>query len=166
MKIAGATAMAIISRIAQTVRRSMDQITWSGDRIEPARMKRMTSSQSASSQPHAFERTVASDGLESVLGAGGCKATARRQRGRHHDLVSPDERRQQPARNESKREHDSPREYGVAPGQELGPKRVERGAVGLTPRSDDQVQGRLARLDVPAPNLAQSAAETIAGHRG
>jgi hypothetical protein len=58
MKMAGATAMAIISRIAQMVRRSMIQFTKLGNRIEATRMKRMAACKSAGSQPRAPERAV------------------------------------------------------------------------------------------------------------
>jgi len=58
MKMAGATAMAIISRIAQIVRRSMIQFTQLGDGIEATGIKRMTASQTASGEPDAPERAI------------------------------------------------------------------------------------------------------------
>ena len=66
---AGATAMAIISSIAPMVRRSMDQVTGSGNGIEATRMKRMAAGQPPSGEPAPAESTVAGNRLQCVLGA-------------------------------------------------------------------------------------------------
>jgi hypothetical protein len=92
MKIAGAIAMAIISRIAQTVRRSMDQFTKSGDRIEPTRVKRVTADETAGGKPASLECAMPRDRFEGVLRARGREPAARRQRRRDGQLIATDER--------------------------------------------------------------------------
>jgi hypothetical protein len=66
-KSAGVTAMAIISSIAQMVRRSMDQVTRSGNGIEATRMKRVATREPTSGEPAPAESTVAGDRLQRVL---------------------------------------------------------------------------------------------------
>jgi len=66
-KSAGTTAMTIISSIAQMVRRSMDQVTGSGNGIEATRMKRVATRESPSGEPAPAESTVAGDCLQRVL---------------------------------------------------------------------------------------------------
>jgi len=63
MKMAGATAIAIIRRIAQRVRRSMAQFTKLGNGIEATGIERMTASQTASGEPDAPEGTIPVDGF-------------------------------------------------------------------------------------------------------
>src|SRR3954471_22734179 len=80
-KIAGTMAIAIISRIAQMVRRSMTQITRSRDGIEPARMEWMTAHQPARGQPAAPHCAIAHDRFVGVLRTAWREAAARRQHG-------------------------------------------------------------------------------------
>jgi hypothetical protein len=166
MKIAGAIAMAIISRIAQTVRRSMIQFTASGDGIEPARMKRMTTDESAGGEPAAFERPIAGHRFERVLGARRGESTARRQGRRNAYLIAADEHGEE-ATGQLEEGHGSHgTENGVAPGQNLRLQGIEAGAIRFSPRLDDQIPGWLPLLNFPAPDFPQSAPQTIAGHRG
>jgi hypothetical protein len=164
-KIAGTTAMTIINRIAQMVRRSMNQITGSGDRVEAARMKRMTADQPASGQPGALHRTVTGDRLQCVLGAGRSEAAAWRQHRGDSQLIASDQTRQHAAWQQQDH-RGSPCERRCAPAEQLGAEGIEGRAVCPRPGLDDQVPRRLPRLDFDSPDFAQPASKTIAGHRG
>lgn len=95
-KRAGATAMAIISSIAPMVRRSMDQVTGSGNGIEATRMKRMAAGQPASGEPAPAESTVVGNRLQCILGARGSKPAARGEQRREKQLVAANYRRGRP----------------------------------------------------------------------
>ena len=166
MKIAGAIAMAIISRIAQTVRRSMIQFTASGDGIEPAWMKRMTADETASSEPGALEGPVPRNRFQGILRTRWGKPAGRRQRGRDDQLVSADQRSDGLARQLEKK-HGSPgTKNGLAPLENLRLKRFEAGGIRLSPCLDDEIPGRLPLLHFPPPDLSETAPQTIAGHGG
>ena len=96
-KRAGATAMAIINRMAQIVRRSIAQFTELGDGIEATGMERMAASKAPPGQPSPLDRTVPSHGLQSVLRTRRSKPATGWQKRRHGDLIPPDGCSQHPA---------------------------------------------------------------------
>ena len=55
--------------------------------------------------------------------------------------------------------------HGVAPSQQLRPKRIEACTIRLAPSPDDHVAVRLPRLNLSSPNLPEPAAEAVPGHR-
>ncbi len=127
----------------------------------------MTAGKPARGQPGTPDGAVPGNRLERVLRAGRSEPTARWQHRRHQQLVAADEGDQQTAGNQANGEHGSRgRKHRFAPGQELRPKAVKAGSVGVGAGPDDQIPRRLPRLDVAAPDLSQPAAQTIAGHRG
>ena len=167
MKIAGVTAMAIITRTAQTVRRSITQVTRSGDRIEATRIEGVTTSEAARRQPAALEGAVPGNRLECVLGTGRVKSAARREQRREQALVSANQQGESLARETHDRAHCSPcPQHGGSPGDQLLPESVESGAVGLTACADDEIPGRLMLLKLDPPDFPEAAPETVTGHRG
>src|SRR5688572_13043379 len=107
------------------------------------------------------------DRLQRVLRAGWSEAAAGRKCWRHYQLVAADERGQDTAGDQEKRVHRSVgRQYCFAPGPQLRPERIEARGIGFAADLDDQIPRRLPWLDIPAPDLLQPPAQTIAGHRG
>jgi hypothetical protein len=164
-KIAGATAIAIISSIAQMVRRSMTQFTGSRNGIKATGMKWVAASQPSDCQPASAKGTVAADRLERILGTGGGKPAARREQRGHEDLVPTDESCHHLTRYRNRRHCSSSGEHSVTPGEKLRPQHIEACKVGLTPGPNYQIVARLPRLQTPTPYLPQPASQTIAGHR-
>lgn len=127
----------------------------------------MTADEPTCCQPGASESAMPPDRLERVLGAGWREAAAGRKCWRHYQLVAADESGQGPAGDQEKGVHRSVgREHCFAPGPQLRPERIEARGVGFAADLDDQIPGRLPRLDILAPDLPQPPAQTIAGHRG
>jgi hypothetical protein len=155
--MAGATAMAIISRIAQMVRRSMDQVTDSRDRIEATGMKRVTTGEAPGGEPASAEGAVAADRLQSVLGAGRSEPAARRQQRRHQQLVSTNEGARESPRDQPYTQHGSSSpKHAVTPGEQLGSKLLETRLICLAPSPDQEIARRLVALQVSPPDLPQA----------
>src|SRR2546426_6921106 len=127
----------------------------------------MAPGESAGGEPAALEGAVPRDRFERILGARRMKPATRRERGRDEALVPADQRGEEPARELAEGTHRSPGpQHRAAPGEEIGAEAVERGAVGFAARLDDEVPGGLLRLELEPPDLAQAAAQTVAGHGG
>jgi len=166
-RIAGATAIAIMSRIAQIVRRSMLQVTGSGNWIISTGIKRVAAHETAYGQPAAPERAVPGHRLESILGARGIEAATGREQRREQTLVRPNEPSQELPGKARDRVHRSPDPQRPAtPVEQIRPKRGKGSPVRFPPGSDDEVPRRLVGLQLLSPDLAQLPAQTIAGHRG
>jgi hypothetical protein len=95
------------------------------------------------------------------------KSAARRQERREDALVAANQEGEKPAGPFGEPGHRSTRgKGGAAPAAEIVSQRGIGGAVSLAARSDDEIPGRLVRLELQTPELAESPPETIAGHRG
>ena len=164
-KIAGATAITIISSIAQMVRRSMTQFTGSRNGIEATGMERVAASQPANSQPASPEGAVTVYRLERVLGTGRGKTAAGRKERRDDHLITSDQSRDQPPRSQRQRHRSSSSENGIAPGGQLRPQFVEAGSIGVATSPYDEVVAALSRLEILPPDFPQLSPQTIAGHR-
>ncbi len=126
----------------------------------------MTADETASGQPGALECAVTRDRLEGILGARRGKSATRWQRGRNYQLITADERSEEPS-GYLQQKHGSPAtQHGFAPGKDLGLEHIEAGGVRFPACSDNQIPGRLPALDFSPPDLAQAPPQTIAGHRG
>jgi hypothetical protein len=55
--------------------------------------------------------------------------------------------------------------HGVAPGEQLRPKRLEVGSIRLAPRPDDHVAVWLLGLNLSSPDFPEPPAQAIPGHR-
>src|SRR5690349_3354116 len=130
-------------------------------------MERMTPGEPTGRQPAALEGAVPGNRLERILGARRMEPAARRQRGGEKPLIAANQRGEEPAGELAVGAHRSPGpQHRAAPGEEIGTQTVERGAVGFAARLDDEVPGGLMRLELEPPDLAQAAAQTVAGHPG
>src|SRR5690606_27388968 len=165
-KKVGASAISIMSARAQMTRRSMTQVTGSGNGIDATRIERATTGEAPRGEPRALEGTVAPERFEGVLGAGGSKPAARRKRRRDGHLISADQQHQRAARDFLQARHRSPHERGIAPGHELTPELGKRGVISLPPGPDDEIGWGLDRPDLAAPDFPEPPPQTIAGHRG
>ncbi len=126
----------------------------------------MTADKTASSKPGTPHCPMPGNRFQRVLGTRWSEAAARRQSGGNGQLISADDRSENPARHSVKK-HGSPgTKYGLAPAEDLALERLEAGAVGLSSSPDDQIPRGLPLLNFPAPYLPQAAPQTIAGHRG
>src|SRR5690606_19436720 len=165
-KKVGASAISIMSATAQMARRSMTQVTGSGNGIDATRIERVTTGEAPRCEPGALEGTVAPERFERVLGAGGRKPAAGRKRRRDGYLVAADQQHQAAAREFLQARHRSPHERGIAPGHELTPELGERRVIRFPPGPDDEIGWGLQRQDLAAPDFPEAPAQTIAGHRG
>jgi hypothetical protein len=165
--MAGATAMAIISSIAQMVRRSMDQVTGSGNGIEATRMKRVTAGKAAGRQPGAPQNAMSGNRLQGILRARGSEPAAGGQQGRQQQLIASNQGPGSGARDQQKPHYSSRAgEKTVAPGTQFSFEILETCLIGLAASANDQITGGLMTLDVAAPDFPQPSAQTIPGHRG